>query len=441
LVDACVTDDGDALLYGAAIVYRHFSLDARNASVKAYGSKQIKSRLGLCQRSLILLGLVLGCDYWPSGVPGVGPITACKLLTQMNAGEALRRLTGAEFDTTVPAPKAVMPDSSVWRSPTWQKIVLGLSECPVTQVVDEFLSPWRTRGWQMPGDASLVWSRPDISRSVQLCVDFLDWHPAYALAQFIPLLGLWITRSASPPSYADVMQPLRIIRKRSVNYLPYLEVEWSRLKDDIWSEALETLGNSNGSLTASLRGFYTTAGYRFPVPEVEFRIAFPHLVLAFESLSLRTLTSRMDALSVNGRKGKGKQKGESHVIVTDASKCCIQDLMQVTSSKTKTATFILPSWDSSPEGSPLKPPSTRVFSPPSHCSPPFGFRSTPPMDARLLSSPAPPVENFISLRISSHFERRLTLQSSLLTATPPPSPSAGEFDGFRTPARLLDRLA
>ncbi|VDK41507.1 unnamed protein product [Taenia asiatica] len=452
LVDACVTDDGDAFLYGATRVYRHFSLDARNASVKAYCSKQMESRLGLCQRSLVLLALVLGCDYWPSGVPGIGPITAYKLLTQMNIGEALRRLTGAGLDTTASASEAAVENSSVWRGPTWQKIILGLSGCPVTQVrqkvvygggcslnpfvcktqvVDEFLSPWRARGWQMPTKASLVWSRPNVLQAVKLCADFLDWQPAYALAQFTPLLALWITRSASPSSCADIMQPLRIIRRRSVNYLPYLEVEWSRLKNDIWSESLVASGDSNSGLTASLHGFFTTDGYRFPVPEAEFRLAFPHLVLAFESLSLRALTSRMDALSVNERRRRrGKQKKKSSVSVTDSVESNPQKPpAQQVSDKTLTTAFVLPLWDSSCEGSPLQAP--RSTTPPH------------PVDAGQPSSlPASPVENFISLRISSHFERRLTLQSSLLAATPPPSPSAvGEFDGFRTPARLVDRLA
>ncbi|KAL5970760.1 hypothetical protein TSMEX_001518 [Taenia solium] len=438
LVDACVTDDGDAFLYGATRVYRHFSLDAR-----------MESRLGLCQRSLVLLALVLGCDYWPSGVPGIGPITACKLLTQMNIGEALRRLTGAGLDTTASASEAAVENSSVWRSSTWQKIIFGLSGCPVTQVrqkvvyggdvypdfqcqlsrvVDEFLSPWRARGWRMPTKASLVWSRPNVLQAVKLCADFLDWQPAYALAQFTPLLALWITRSASPSSCADIMQPLRIIRRRSVNYLPYLEVEWSRLKNDIWSESLVASGDSNSGLTASLHGFFTTDGYRLPVPEAEFRLAFPHLVLAFESLSLRALTSRMDALSVNERKGRDKQKKKSSV--TDSVESNPQKPpAQQASDKSLTTAFVLPLWDSSSEGSPLHAPRS----------------TTPPhsVDAgQQLSLPASPVENFISLRVSSHFERRLTLQSSLLAATPPPSPSAGgEFDGFRTPARLVDRLA
>nr|CDS17032.1 flap endonuclease GEN 1 [Echinococcus granulosus] len=418
LVDACVTEDGDAFLYGATLVYRHFSLDAR-----------VESRLSLCRRSLVLLGLVLGCDYWLPGVPGVGPISACKLLTQVDVGEALRRLTGAGFDTTASSSEAaVVADSSVWRSPTWKKIILGLAGCSVAEVVDEFLVPWQARGWEMPAEASLVWSRPNVRQAVELCVDFLGWQPAYALAQFTPLLALWITRStSSSPLCADIMRPLRIIRRRSVNYLPYLEVEWSRLKEDIWSELLVASDGSNGDLTTFLKRFFTAAGYRFPVPEAEFRLAFPHLVLAFESLSLRVITSKMDALSVNGRRGRSKQKKKSNVNVIESTKSDPQNpLVQQTSEKIIAAPLVLPAWDSSPEGSPL------------HLVRPTP--SPPPVDTGQSLPPLPPVDNFISLRTSNQFECRLTLQSSLLAATPPHSPSTEEFDGFRTPARLADRL-
>lgn len=57
----------------------------------------------------------------------------------MNIGEALRRLTGAELDTTASALETAVENSSVWRSPTWRKIILGLSGCPVTQVCTSLL--------------------------------------------------------------------------------------------------------------------------------------------------------------------------------------------------------------------------------------------------------------------------------------------------------------
>lgn len=127
------------------------------------------------------------------------------------------------------------------------------------------------------------------------------------------------------------------------------------LEGDIWSESLVASGDSNGVLTTSLHGFFTTDGYRFSVSETEFRLAFPHLVLAFESLSLRALTSRMDALSVNERRERGKQKNKSNVTLTNPVKGDPQNPpAQRASDKALTAAFVLPPWDSSPEGSPLQ---------------------------------------------------------------------------------------
>ena len=42
----------------------------------------IKKHLGMSRDSLIATGLLLGCDYLPDGVPGVGRETVVKLLNE-----------------------------------------------------------------------------------------------------------------------------------------------------------------------------------------------------------------------------------------------------------------------------------------------------------------------------------------------------------------------
>lgn len=47
--------------------------------------------LGLNRRNMIALALLLGCDYLPGGVPGVGKETAIKLLSFLTGVDLLDR--------------------------------------------------------------------------------------------------------------------------------------------------------------------------------------------------------------------------------------------------------------------------------------------------------------------------------------------------------------
>lgn len=78
----------------------------------------------------MLLSLVLGCDYWPSGVPGIGPVSARRILAQADIEKALKRLSRGS-DTSSDSDD---DSDEIWRSSLWHKITKGLAECPVTQV-------------------------------------------------------------------------------------------------------------------------------------------------------------------------------------------------------------------------------------------------------------------------------------------------------------------
>ena len=56
-----------------------------------YCMDEMKQRLGLDRNKLVVLGLLLGCDYLPKGVPGVGKEKACELMQQLGDVDALQR--------------------------------------------------------------------------------------------------------------------------------------------------------------------------------------------------------------------------------------------------------------------------------------------------------------------------------------------------------------
>ncbi|KAJ8048280.1 Flap endonuclease GEN-like 1 [Holothuria leucospilota] len=91
VVDGCITEDGDAFLYGATTVYRNFNLAGKNPVIDCYKMADIKRQLGLTREALVALALLLGCDYVPRGVPGVGKVHALQLISQFQGSNILEQ--------------------------------------------------------------------------------------------------------------------------------------------------------------------------------------------------------------------------------------------------------------------------------------------------------------------------------------------------------------
>lgn len=87
VVDGCFTQDGDVFLYGARRVYRNLRLanhrGCGGATFDIFDMDRIESTLRLDRECLIVLALLLGCDYDEKGVGQVGKQKAVKLLTEV----------------------------------------------------------------------------------------------------------------------------------------------------------------------------------------------------------------------------------------------------------------------------------------------------------------------------------------------------------------------
>ncbi|XP_036891339.1 flap endonuclease GEN homolog 1 [Sturnira hondurensis] len=92
-VDGCLTNDGDAFLYGAQTVYKNFTMNIKDPHVDCYTMSSIKSQIGLDRDALVGLAILLGCDYLPKGVPGVGKEQALKLIQILKGQSLLQRFT------------------------------------------------------------------------------------------------------------------------------------------------------------------------------------------------------------------------------------------------------------------------------------------------------------------------------------------------------------
>ncbi len=89
---AAVSQDFDALLHGAPLIIRNVSIAGRRKRANTLSYDIIKpeivnlnenlAELGISQDQLIVLGIIVGTDYNPGGIKGIGPKRALKLLHQ-----------------------------------------------------------------------------------------------------------------------------------------------------------------------------------------------------------------------------------------------------------------------------------------------------------------------------------------------------------------------
>uniref|UniRef100_A0A8D3B1V7 Flap endonuclease GEN homolog 1 n=1 Tax=Scophthalmus maximus TaxID=52904 RepID=A0A8D3B1V7_SCOMX len=91
LVDGCITNDGDAFLYGARTVYRNFNMNSKDPQVDCYRTSRVQTELQLSRENLVGLAILLGCDYIPKGIPGVGREQALKLIQTLKGQTLLQR--------------------------------------------------------------------------------------------------------------------------------------------------------------------------------------------------------------------------------------------------------------------------------------------------------------------------------------------------------------
>jgi flap endonuclease-1 len=109
VVYACGSQDWDSLLFGSARLIRNLAstgrrkLPGKESYVKVNAEMidigQTLASLGINQDQLIILGMLVGTDYNPGGVKGLGPRKALELVKQKSTLEAVLGQTGWEFDT------------------------------------------------------------------------------------------------------------------------------------------------------------------------------------------------------------------------------------------------------------------------------------------------------------------------------------------------------
>jgi flap endonuclease-1 len=106
--DYCVSQDYDSLLFGAPVLIRNVTISGRrklpgkniyvNVAPELVDLKKLLKHWGITHEQLIDVGILIGTDFNPDGVKGLGPKTSLKLVREYGTLEnALPHLKEAKF--------------------------------------------------------------------------------------------------------------------------------------------------------------------------------------------------------------------------------------------------------------------------------------------------------------------------------------------------------
>jgi len=147
---AVSSQDYDSLIYGSSHVIQNLSVEGRRKMPGKFAYTKVEpmhidlhenlQKLELSRDQLMWLAILVGCDYAPSGVKGIGPKKGLKLVKEHKTAESL-------FSTVE------LPDAD------WQEVINVFNTMPTTD------------------DYELEWTTIDRNHATELLVDKHDFNP------------------------------------------------------------------------------------------------------------------------------------------------------------------------------------------------------------------------------------------------------------------------
>ncbi|XP_058454849.1 flap endonuclease GEN [Malaya genurostris] len=317
LVYGIVSQDSDCFAYGAIRVFRNFCASQNGGSVEVYDLDKIGRILDLGQEKVVAMGILTGCDYCPTGVPGVGREMINKFLECHRNKDILEiikswrntanSLTESEIrvddknvctdcghngKTAVHRRMGCQDcgtkngcDESRWKH---QRIIIKtgmdikrkallVPEFPHESIIDEFM----VRPCELP-TLDLEWKQPNLVKFIRCIADLLQWNEIYSLQKMLPLLTRWqihMLSEKSTSSTSILLKPDYIKKKRSPKGVASYEIVWNHIDccfaglipEEQIRSYLEEPGNTLESLWSTIE------------PQDSTKTAYPELVQSFES--------------------------------------------------------------------------------------------------------------------------------------------------------------
>ncbi|KAL8606339.1 hypothetical protein ACOMHN_050819 [Nucella lapillus] len=349
IVDACLSDDSDSLLYGAKTVYRN--LDVKKETVKKHTSRGIEEKLSLKRGDLVVMALLSGCDYGV-GVKGIGPKKVLQLITAVKkySSDVLQRVCSwrdnKDLDSIEQEMQRKLTKSThcTYCQHAGSKVQHRKSGCTICGSTTECLadsgrectcgyhvakqgtSPYgveldiRQKAVQLDSfpDQKLVDEFLDDERTFSISkveVTLARWNDLVAkvnmthlevMSKLIPVLvhmqlyGILVLPESAPDS---------IVKDCKRNFVPCYLVAWKRFAFDKWTPEAVVVSEKTPSKDQAANDPYTVA-----VPCKLLEDKYPRLVDSYKH-------------SVGEKKGKGKRVRE------DTSQGKLSDFFKVVKAK------------------------------------------------------------------------------------------------------------
>lgn len=225
MVKGVISQDSDVFLYGGQTVFRNFTANQNKATVERFSMEILEDRLQLTREGLIVLGILLGCDYMPGGVQGVGRETAMKLLRAWyEAGEKKPLQRMCSWTAQDSAVSQQQLSHTKWKKGSMEELeggvrkrVLATDGFPFTEIIQEFQQKLKRPA------SKIQWSQPCYEELVKWCIHKLEWEPDYAVEKSSPVVTRWIVTHGT---MLKCLQPVGIVKQCVRGGVAACKLQW-----------------------------------------------------------------------------------------------------------------------------------------------------------------------------------------------------------------------
>lgn len=227
IVDAVLTEDSDALMFGCGVTFRNWSASKGGAvtHIHVYDLEKIKEERGLTPAGMVLVALMSGADYIPEGVERCGIKTALEA-ARGGWGERL-----AQLDPTDDAGIYAWKEDLLWELKRNENKTFRRKH-PSIQVKDEFpqreawgfyktpLISCRTEADLERLKDGIFWNGgPSLQHLREYTRHYFQWNGRIGAEKFIrvmaPAMLVWRLRRDSPESLVELINAIHSRREHA----------------------------------------------------------------------------------------------------------------------------------------------------------------------------------------------------------------------------------
>ncbi|XP_022999823.1 flap endonuclease GEN-like 1 isoform X2 [Cucurbita maxima] len=241
-VDACITADSDAFLFGAKCVIKSFHPNSKEP-LECYFMSDIEAALGLKRKHLIAISLLVGNDHDLNGMQGVGLDTAVRFVQDYTEDDILNKLhvIGKEDNTSLQGGQSSDTNSRKdreekekkkqenWRLRVCNKIAME-PNFPSSELIQMYLCD--NHSYFSDDDLILSWESPKTEILIDFLVFHLRWEPSYIRQRLLPMLStIFLREMANNPIQTllyDQYEFDSILREKIRYGHPFYVVKWKR---------------------------------------------------------------------------------------------------------------------------------------------------------------------------------------------------------------------